>query len=123
MKKYQNWLYIGYDNSGINAQLRLGYELGNPAGNDFNRKLLTLKPIVSYAFTPMISAGLSFAYAKDFGAIAEGLAFERMTLEPQVKVTFNTNAYVSLVYGFQQIPRTDAMEQAHFINLRLVYSF
>jgi hypothetical protein len=49
--------------------------------------------------------------------------YDNLTIEPQVRVTFNPYAYVALVYGYQQLPRIGLMEKTHYINLRLVYSF
>jgi hypothetical protein len=70
----------------------------------------------------MISAGITFVFAKDFGDITQ-VDYDNFTVEPQVKVTFNPNAYVAFVYGYQQIPRLGLLEKANYINLRLVYSF
>jgi hypothetical protein len=69
----------------------------------------------------MISAGLSFTFTKDFGSLSQ-VIYDNITIEPQIKVTFNSNAYVAFVYGFQQLPRVGAVEKANYINLRLVYS-
>jgi hypothetical protein len=89
---------------------------------DFYKKLLSIKPIVFYSFTPLFSAGLTFVFEKDFGELSP-VDYDNMTIEPQVKVTFNPNAYVAFVYGFQQLPRISSVERANYINLRLVYSF
>jgi hypothetical protein len=121
MKDYQNWLYIGFVEYGVDAQMRIGYQMGNKTGDDYYKKILTLKPVVSYSFVPMISAGLSFTFAKDFGSLSQ-VVYDNMTIEPQIKITFNSNAYVAFVYGFQQLPRVGAVEKANYINLRLVYS-
>ena len=123
MKNYQNWFYAAYSNAGIDAQFRTGFQLANQYGDDFHRKSLTFKVRGFYSFTSMFSAGLSFTFTKDFGDINKDLAYEIITIEPQVKVTFNQNAYVAFVYGYQQIPRHDVLEKANYINLRLVYSF
>jgi hypothetical protein len=123
LKNYQNWFYAAYVNAGLDAQFRLGFQLANQYGDDFHRKALTFKVRGFYSFTSMLSAGLSFTFTKDFGDINQDLAYEIITIEPQVKVTFNQNAYVAFVYGYQQIPRHDVVEKANYINLRLVYSF
>ena len=121
-KSLQNWLYIMYREYDIDAQLRVGYQAANKQGDVFYRHLLTIKPVVLYSFTPMISAGASFVFAKDFGELSH-VDYDNFTVEPQVKVTFNPYAYVAFVYGYQQLPRVGFMEKANYINLRLVYSF
>ncbi|MDR0720051.1 MAG: hypothetical protein LBF78_10485 [Treponema sp.] len=120
-KNYTNWLYIGFEEYGFNAQLRTGLEVANLQKGEYYKKLLTIKPLVFYSITPMISAGFTFTFAKDFGALSQ-VDYDNMTIEPQVKVTFNPNAYAAFVYGFQQLPRIGAVETANYINLRLVYS-
>jgi hypothetical protein len=122
LKSFQNWLYIAFNEYGINAQLRTGYHAANKQGDGYLKQLLTIKPMVFYSFTPMISAGFTFIFAKDFGELSR-VDYDNFTVEPQVKVTFNSNAYAAFVYGFQQQPRVGAMERANYINLRLVYSF
>jgi hypothetical protein len=121
-KNYTNWLYIGFKEYGFDAQLRSGLDMANLQNGDYNKKLLTIKPVIHYSFTPMISAGFTFSFAKDFGVLSQ-VDYDNMTIEPQVKVTFNPNAYIAFVYGFQQLPRIGAVEKAHYVNLRLVYSF
>jgi hypothetical protein len=71
----------------------------------------------------MIDAGLSVAFGKDFGKINRDLDYDNFSVEPQVKVTFNPNASVALVYGYQQFPKVGFMDKAHYVNLRLVYRF
>jgi hypothetical protein len=121
-KNFTNWLYIGFKEYGFDVQLRTGFDVANLQNDEYQKKLLTIKPIVLYSLAPMISAGFTFSFAKDFGALSQ-VDYDSMTIEPQVKVTFNPNAYVAFVYGFQQLPRIGAVEKAHYINLRLVYSF
>jgi hypothetical protein len=122
LQNYQNWLYIRFNEYNIDAQLRLGYNVANKQGDVFYKQLLTVKPMFSYSFTSMISAGVSFVFAKDFGELSQ-IDYDNFTVEPQIKVTFNPNAYVALVYGFQQLPKVGVVETANYINLRLVYSF
>jgi hypothetical protein len=119
---FNNWLYIAYNEHNIDAQLRMGYHAANKQGDVFFRQLLTVKPMVFYSFTGMMSAGLTIIFQKDFGEISQ-VDYDMCTIEPQLKVTFNPNAYVALVYGFQQLPKVGAVEQADYLNLRLVYSF
>jgi hypothetical protein len=121
-KNYTNWLYIGFEEYGFDVQIRTGLEVANLQGDDYYKKLLTIKPIVFYSIVPMISAGVSFTFAKDFGALNQ-VDYDNMTIEPQIKAMFNPNAYVAFVYGFQRLPRIGTAEKAHYINLRLVYSF
>jgi hypothetical protein len=121
-KRFQNWLYIVYKENDIDAQLRVGYEVANKQEDKYYKHLLTFKPVFLYSFTPMMSAGVSFVFAKDYGELSY-VDYDNFTVEPQVKVTFNPNAYVALVYGYQQIPRVGLMEIANYVNLRLVYSF
>jgi len=121
-KNFQNWLYITFKEYNFDAQLRVGYQVGNKQGDEFFRKLFTIKPIVLYSITPIISAGATFVYAKDFGELSK-VDYDNFTVEPQVKVTFNPFAYVAMVYGYQQLPREGLMEKAHYLNLRLVFSF
>jgi hypothetical protein len=121
-QNFKNWLYIGYAEHSVDAQFRFGYEVANLQDGDYLKKLMTIKPLFSYAFTPMLSAGVTFSFAKDYGELST-VDYDSMTIEPQLKVTFNPNANVVLVYGFQQLPRINAVEQAQYVNLRLVYSF
>lgn len=122
LQNYQNWLYIRFNEYNIDAQLRTGYNVANKQGDTFYKQRLTIKPMCFYSFTPMISGGISFVFAKDFGELSK-IDYDNFTVEPQVKVTFNPYAYAALVYGFQQLPKVGAVESAHYINLRLVYSF
>jgi len=118
----QNWLYIAFKEYNIDSELRVGYQASNNEGGTIHRHMLQIKPIFSYFFTPMISSGITVIFSKDFGDISQ-VDYDNLTIEPQVKVTFNPNAYVAFVYGYQQIPRVSLMETAHYVNLRLVYSF
>jgi len=118
----QNWLYITFKEYNVDSELRVGYQLSNNEGGTIHRKMLTIKPIISYFFTPILSAGITVIFSKDFGDITQ-VDYDILTLEPQIKATFNPNAYVALVYGYQQIPRIGLMEKANYVNLRLVYSF
>jgi hypothetical protein len=121
-KKYQNWLYIEYKEYNFDVQLRTGYLMANKQVDGFLRKQLTIKPLVFYWITPMFSAGMTLIFVKDFGELSH-VDYDNLTIEPQVKVAFNPNTYVAFVYGYQQLPRVGLMEKAHYINLRLVFSF
>jgi len=118
----QNWLYITFKEYNIDSELRVGYQASNNEGGTIHRHMLTIKPMFSYYFTTMISGGITVIFSKDFGDISQ-VDYDNLTIEPQIKVTFNPNAYVAFVYGYQQIPRVGLMEKANYINLRLVYSF
>jgi hypothetical protein len=119
---YKNWLYIAFAEYNIDAQLRVGYEVANLQNGDFYKKLLTIKPLVFYSFTPMLSAALTFIFEKDFGELSP-VDYDNITIEPQIRATFNPNAYVAFAYGYQRLPTITAVEIANYINLRLVYSF
>ncbi|MDR2576117.1 MAG: hypothetical protein LBC52_06705 [Treponema sp.] len=118
----QNWLYIVFKEYNIDSEVRVGYQAAYKEDGVIHRHMLQIKPFFSYWFTPMISAGIRFVFAKDFGDLSQ-VDYDNFTVEPQVKVTFNPNAYVAFVYGYQQMPRVGYMEEAYYINLRLVYSF
>jgi hypothetical protein len=118
----RNWLYITFKEYNIDSELRVGFEASNNEGGVIHKQMLTIKPIISYFFTPIMSAGITVIYTKDFGDITQ-VDYDIITIEPQIKATFNPNAYVAIVYGYQQIPRLGLMEKANYVNLRLVYSF
>jgi hypothetical protein len=118
----RNWLYISYKDYGADIQLRVGYEAANRQDGRINKHLFIFKPLLFYWFNPMLSAGMTFIFKKDFSEMSR-VDYDELTIEPQVRVTFNPYAYAALVYGYQKLPRIGLMEKAHYINLRLVYSF
>ena len=119
---YRNWIYIAFAEYNVDAQLRIGYEVANLQNGDFYKKLLTIKPVVFYSFTPMFSTGVTFIFEKDFGELSP-VDYDNITIEPQLRAAFGANVYVAFAYGYQNLPRITDVETAHYINLRLVYSF
>jgi hypothetical protein len=118
----QNWLYIAFKEHNIDSELRVGYQAANNEGGSIHRHMLTVKPIFFYRAVSLLSVGITVIFSKDFGDISQ-VDYDNLTVEPQIKITFNPNAYVAFVYGYQQIPRIGLMEKADYVNLRLVYSF
>jgi len=120
---YRNYLYIDYSPEAFSSRLGLG--------------LITTKGVhlfkgrasFYYNIFPILSAGAAFNYEQFFGEYApnDGKAFSLWGVEPQVRVSFNPNAYVAFVYFYGQQWGTEGVKQVlkdrQWINLRAVYTF
>ena len=121
---FQNWLYVDYSPSVFSSQLRFGYNFGKGI------QLFKIRGQFYYNILHFLSAGTAAYYWKDTGEHAEfnDKPFMLWGLEPQVRVTFNPNAYIAFVYSFEQKYATEGMskrvvQDRHWINLRVVFTF
>ena len=120
----QNWLYILYDPEFCSAGLNVGYK----DTFEDNAKYLDFKPYVYWNFfNNLLSAGLAggiqmgFDLGKSFDAF-----YNFWFLEPQVKVSINSNFYTALVYRY--ISGSHAgfnfkNQKTNWVNIRLCYTF
>jgi len=120
---YRNWLYIDYSPAAFSSQLRFGYHaIGG-------LQTLIGRASFYYNILPVLSAGLAGNYRKEIGENAPGEQFLLWGVEPQIRVTFNPNAYIAFVYNFEQRYVTDELslkrvfQDRQWINLRVVYTF
>jgi hypothetical protein len=114
---FTNWLYIQYAPKPLDVQLRTCYQVG------YERNVLTLKPMVYYDITELLTVGSMFAYAMDWGDASIGGAYNVLLVEPMVRINF-AGAYIAAVYGYQNAyTAKDTVTKTHYINLRWVYSF
>jgi hypothetical protein len=121
----QNWLFAEYNPEMFTAQLRFGYDFVE------SRSVISLKPsFYWHFFDRMLTAGVSFSYAQDFGAGKkyEGSPFSAIELEPKVQLNF-TSSYIAFVYNWKREyvqdsqaqnrnPGTDPIKQTQRMNLR-----
>jgi len=116
---YINWLYVQYNFSGLNAQLRTGFDVG------YKKYVFKLKPVITYAVTSFLMPGFTFIYEKDSGeaAPAKDAPYKTLAFEPMIRVVL-TNMYVDLAYRFMREYRSaDRIRETNWINLRFVYTF
>jgi len=128
---FQNYLYIDYSPEAFSAQLSGGLETSKEL-QVFNGRVHFY-----YNILPVLSAGTAFKYGQQFGKRAADKA--TWGIEPQVRVTFNPNAYIAFVYNYGQEYVFDRATKApviddetgkqvfsdkvQWINLRVVYTF
>ena len=121
---FKNWLYINYAPSAFSTRLSLGL--------DFTKGLQLFKGRAQFYYNilPFLSAGAAVYYWQKFGEQApdDNKPFEKWGIEPQVRVTFNANAYIAFVYNYEQENATEGqidrvLKDRHWINLRVVYTF
>jgi len=121
---FQNWLYIDYSPEAFSSQLRFGYHFG--------KGLTTLigRAQFYYNIFPFLSAGTAVHYRQEVGedALFDDKPFMLWGIEPQVRVTFNPNAYIAFVYNFEQRYATEGLaervlQNRQWINLRVVFSY
>ena len=121
---FKNWLYIDYSPSDFSARLSFGL--------DFIKGMQTFKGRAGFYYNifPFLSVGAAVNYWQKFGDHApdDNKPFEQWGVEPQVRVTFNSNAYIAFVYNFNQEYATEGLgdrvlKDRHWINLRVVYTF
>ena len=119
----QNFLYVDYSPDAFSSQLRFGLH--------FNRGLQTFIGRASFYYNilPILSAGTAFNLRFEFGEnSARDNPFVLWGIEPQVRVTFNSNAYIAFVYNYGQQKVSQgqadpALQERHWLNLRVVYTF
>jgi hypothetical protein len=121
---FQNWLYIDYSPDAFSSQLRFGYHL-NKGKQTFIGRASFYYNILSF-----LSAGAAVNYRQEFGeyAATDNKPFVLWGIEPQVRVTFNSNAYVAFVYNYGQQYATEGLadrvlQERQWINLRVVFTF
>ena len=129
----RNWLFAGYEppemmglQKPFTAQMRLGL--------DFipNRQVMYLKPSFYWNFfDKLLSAGISFSYAQDFGnKVYEGSPFYEIELEPKVQMNFSSS-YIAFVYNWRRTyfheylaaPGYEPINQTQRLNLRFCIYF
>jgi hypothetical protein len=126
---FRNWFFAQYAPDLFTAQLRFGYEYTESRGRFY------AKPSFYWNFfDKLLSVGLSFQYAQDFGEgkLWKGSPFEFIELEPKVQINFSSS-YIALVYNFKReyIHPSDAsnrrgadpIKQSQYINLRFCIYF
>jgi len=121
---FQNYLYIDYSPAAFSARLS--------GGLDTSKDLQVVNGRVHFYYNilPVLSAGTAFKYGQLFGKRAEDADKASWGIEPQVRVTFNPNAYIALVYNYGQEYVTIAStgeqvfsDKVQWLNLRVVYTF
>jgi len=116
---YQNWLYTQYNHPDFSSQLRLGYHTG------IQRQELHTRLSFYYNVLPWLSAGFAGTFRVDFGdSKVKDVPYKLWNIEPQIKATLNPNAYIALVYLFENEPISPERDKTtQKINLRTVYTF
>jgi len=120
---YQNWLYINYAPEAFTSQLRFGLHFNKGLGAFLGRASFY------YNIFPFLSAGAAVNYRQEFGEYAvTGKPFVLWGIEPQVRVTFHSNAYIAFVYNYEQRNATvgqaeTVIQDRQWINLRVVFTF
>jgi hypothetical protein len=124
LQLFRNWLFAQYAPDLFTAQLRFGYEFMESRSRFFAKPSFYLN-----LFEKLLSVGVSFQYAQDFGdgKIYEGSPFESLELEPKVQLNF-LSSYIAFVYNWKReytmvTPAQakyglDPIRQTHRINLR-----
>ena len=115
----QNWLYAQWAPPEFTSQLRLGFQTG-VQHQEIDTRLSFYYNIFSW-----LSAGLSGTFRVDFGdSKVKDVPYKNWNVEPQVKVSFGPNAYIALVYSFENEPVSpDEDKRTQKLNLRTVYTF
>jgi hypothetical protein len=121
-RSFKNWLYIDYSPEAFSSQLRFGLFLTKGIHTFIGRASFY------YNILSFLSAGAAVNYRKEFGEYAEDRPFVLWGVEPQVRVTFNSNAYIAFVYNFEQQYVTEGsndpvIRDRQWINLRVVFTF
>jgi len=128
---FQNYLYIDYSPAAFSARLSGGLETSK------GLQTVNGRAQFYYNILPVLSAGVAGKYSQQFGKYAADNA--SWGVEPQVRVTFNPNAYIALVYNYGQEYVFDRKtgdpvfddetgkqvfsDKVQWINLRVVYTF
>jgi len=121
---YSNYLYFDYSPPAFSSRLTLGLLMVKDVQTFVGRAAFY------YNIFPFLSAGAAANYRQLFGKRApdDGKSFLVWGIEPQVKVTFNPNAYVAFVYNYGQQWATlgqgdRILQDRQWINIRAVYTF
>jgi hypothetical protein len=116
---YQNWLYAQLAPPEFIAQLRLGFHTG------IQRQELHTRLSFYYNVLPWLSAGLAGNFRVDFGdSKIKDVPYKLWNIEPQIRANFGPNAYIALVYSFENEPLApDKDKTTQKLNLRTVYTF
>jgi len=122
--RYRNCLYIDYSPEAFSS--RLGMDLLTSKG----KQKLDGRLSFYYNIFSFLSLGAAGKYRKEFGENAnyKEKNFNMWGIEPQLRVTFNPNAYVAFVYNYSQEYYTEGrkepvIQERQWINLRVVYTF
>lgn len=112
-----NWVYLQYASGSLDTQLRMGFDLG------YKKSVFTIKPVVSYNITDILTLRLTFQYDKDTGEIAIPSPYTTLAVEPLVRINFGP-MYVDFAYGYNSAyTAEDRVKTTHYANLRFVYTF
>jgi hypothetical protein len=123
-ENFDNWFYINYAPEDFTARINIRYY------DDIKveGQKLTLKPGFFYnLFGSFISVGTDFSLEMGFSnsQTYKDSWYNKWSIEPQVRLNINTNAYAALVYSY-----TDGYsnykgdkETIHWVNLRAVVTF
>jgi len=121
---FRNWLYIDYSPEYFSARLAFGLEFKK------GMQLFNGRASFYYNIFPFLSAGAAAKYRQEYGEYAKypDKAFLMWGVEPQLRVTFNPNAYVAFVYNYSQEQYSEGylepvIQERQWINLRVVYTF
>jgi len=119
---FQNYLYIDFSPEAFSARLSGGLDTYR------NLQIVSGRAHFYYNILPVLSLGVAGKYSQQFGKYAADKA--SWGVEPQVRVTFNPNAYIAFVYNYgQEYVRPDLTsppvfsDKVQWINLRVVYTF
>jgi len=131
----QNFFYIHYRPEWFSSQLQLGYTI--------NRAVTRLKARAEFYYNlfssiqtslahDFLSIGMAFNYWYDIGdesgSAVRGVPFVLWGLEPKIEVRFNSNASIAFVYNYNQQYVSQGqgdpqLQERHWLNLRVVYTF
>jgi len=120
---FQNWLYTDWYTGPFTTQLRLGYHTGVLRREFQSRLGLSYKiPVGGGAeFVP----GIAGIFRIDFGDIeVKDVKYKLFSVEPQLRLNFNSKAYISMIYFFENEPLShDRNKRTQRANLRTVFTF
>lgn len=123
---YNNFLYILYAPEILEAQVRLGMEMF------YKRQIFKARASFYYNFFPWLSAGAAFEYENEMGEIRTviNVPFYHIGVEPQIRINFNSNAYLAFIYSYSQSyqrniadPGNAILKTTNKFNMRTVFSF
>jgi len=135
-----NWLYWMWDADSFIAKLDTCFGIYQQYNNeDFKPneraeyQSLEIRPAFYFKlFDNLFQAGVRAGFCMEFGNGKTYIdsPYQYFFVEPQIKLNFNNNAYIALLYNFTEkyawpegeIQKGDK-SQKHWINLRAVYTF
>jgi len=123
-----NWFYISYDPDYCSAGLKARYY--DVFGKKSNRQTLEFKPYFYWKFfgnflVAGLMGGIEIGF-NDAKAAAYDDFYNNWFIEPQVKINIISNLSAAVVYRYAASPKnntTGTIDQTHWVNIRLVYSF